>query len=175
MPDLVNASMIYGAGSNRNHDAQPMPRFTPSLALRASVLALTLAGCGGSRTTPVAGVVLLDGKPLADASIQFVPQGSGRDATGQTDKNGQFVMSTFKPRDGVVRGAYKVVISPPAGTADPSQYATAEEAMAAATKMPPKKEPAAATFPQKYTRPDQTPLTQEVPVKGPVRFELQRN
>jgi hypothetical protein len=29
-------------------------------------------------------------------------------------------------------------------------------------------------FPQKYARADQTPLIQEVPVKGKVKFELQR-
>jgi len=138
-------------------------------------LTLMLAGCGGSRTSPVSGIVLLDGKPLAGASIQFVPQGKGRDATGETDKDGQFAMSTFKPRDGVLPGAYKVVIAPPAGTADPSQYATAEEAMAAATKSAPKKESIVPAFPQKYARADQTPLTQEVPVKGKLMFELKGN
>src|SRR5437879_5545336 len=95
--------------------------FWPSLTLRVCVL-VTLAGCGAQRTTPVEGVVLLDGKPLAGASIQFVPQEKGRDATGETDKNGHFVMSTFQPRDGVLPGNYKVVISPPVGSADPTQY-----------------------------------------------------
>jgi len=131
---------------------------------------LFLAGCGGVRTTPVTGVVTLDGKPLGGAAIQFVPQGSGRDATGQTDANGEFVMSTFEPRDGVVAGTYKVVISQPLGTPDSKQYATAEEAMAAATKPPPK--PSGPVVPQQYTRVDQTPLTQEVPAKGRLTFEL---
>jgi len=117
-------------------------------------------------------VVLLDGKPLAGATVQFVPQEKGRDATGETDKSGQFVMSTFQPRDGVLPGNYKVVISPPTGTPDKAQYASAEEAMAAASKQAAKKDGAA--FPQKYARPDQTPLMQEVPVKGKLKFELQR-
>jgi len=116
---------------------------------------------------------VLDGKPLAGASIQFVPQGKGHDATGETDKNGQFVMSTFQPRDGVQPGTYKVVISPPPGAADTAKYASAEEAMAAAAKTTAKKESTPA-FPQKYARPDQTPLMQEVPVKGKLKFELQR-
>ena len=133
------------------------------------VLALALAGCGGAETSPVEGVVLLDGKPLADASVQFVPQGTGRDATGQTDKNGEFAMSTFQPRDGVLPGDYKVVISPPLGTPDPTQYATVEEAMNAASKARP---PKASTFPQKYARPDQTPLKQEVPVQEKLKLEL---
>jgi hypothetical protein len=135
-------------------------------------LAVAAAGCGvTSRTSPVSGVVLLDGKPLIGASIHFVAQGTGRDATGETNKNGQFTMSTFEPRDGVVSGTYKVVISPPTGAADTAQYASAEEAMAAASKAPAKK-PAGPAFPEKYTRPDQTPLTQEVPAKGQLKFEL---
>jgi len=135
------------------------------------ILTLALVGCGKSRTTPVEGIVLLDGKPLAGASVMFVPQGTGRDATGQTDASGQFVMSTFQPRDGVVPGSYKVVIAPPTGVADTSQYGSAEDAMAATAKAPAKKATGPA-FPQKYSRPDQTPLIQEVPVKEKLRFEL---
>ena len=135
---------------------------------------LLCAGCAGQTTTPVEGVVLLDGKPLVGATVQFVPQEKGRDATGETDKSGQFVMSTFQPRDGVLPGSYKVVISPATGTADKAQYASAEEAMGAASKQAAKKEPAGSAFPQKYARPDQTPLVQDVPVKGKLRFELQR-
>ena len=134
-------------------------------------LVLALAGCGGPRTKPVEGVVLLDGKPLAGASIQFVPQGTGRDATAETDKNGNFAMSTFKARDGALPGTYKVVIAPPVGTADTTQYGSAEDAMTAAAKRPAKKESGSA-FPQQYTRPDLTPLTQEVPVPGKLKFEL---
>ena len=135
-------------------------------------LAVVVAGCGvQSRTSPVSGVVTLDGKPLAGASLHFVPQGSGRDSTGESDASGQFTMSTFKPRDGVVPGTYKVVVSPSTGPADTTQYATPDEAMAAAAKAPAKK-PSGPPFPEKYTRPDQTPLTQEVPVKGALKLEL---
>ena len=146
--------------------------FQPLIRTSCLVLAVALAGCGsGSKTSPVAGVVLLDGKPLVGASIQFVPQGTGRDATGETDKSGEFAMSTFKPRDGVLPGTYKVVIAPPTGTADPTPYASAEDAMATASKAPAKK-PAGPAFPAQYSRPDQTPLTQEVPVLGKLKFDL---
>jgi hypothetical protein len=136
------------------------------------IVTLALAGCGKSGMTPVEGTVLLDGKPLAGAAIHFVPQGKGRDATGETDKNGQFAMSTFQPRDGAAPGTYKVLISPPLGVVDPAQYTSAEEAMSAASKSQTKKASTAPAFPQKYTRPDQTPLTQEVPVQGKLKFEL---
>ena len=115
---------------------------------------------------------MFDGKPLPNASIQFVPQGdAGRDATGQTDASGHFTMSTLKPGDGVVPGDYKVVITPPMEAAAPQQYATADEAMNAASKAPPPK-PAVPNFPAKYARVDQTPLTQKVPASGRVTFEL---
>jgi hypothetical protein len=135
-------------------------------------LVLALVGCGGSRTSPVAGVVVLDGQPLAEAAIQFVPQGAGRDATGQTDTNGEFAMSTFEPRDGVLPGTYKVVITPPTGVVDTTKYATVEEAMAAASKPQARPAPKGPSVPAKYTRLDQTPLTQAVPVVGKLRIEL---
>jgi hypothetical protein len=122
----------------------------------------------------VEGTVFLDGQPLAGASVQFVAQGTGRDATGETGQDGQFAMSTFQPRDGVLPGTYKVVISPPLGTADTATYATADEGMAAAVKRGASPPSAASSFPQKYTRPDLTPLTQEVPVSGKLRFDLKR-
>ena len=136
----------------------------------ASILAFAVVGCGGSRTSPVSGVVLLDGKPLAGASVQFIPQGTGRDATGETDSSGQFAMSTFQARDGVIPGTYKVVIAPPTGVADTAQYASAEDAMSAAPKAA--KKAAGPAFPEKYSRADQTPLTQEVPAKGQLKLEL---
>lgn len=163
--------MISDPSPKRKRGVAGSLRLDPSLALRACVLTVALAGCGGPRTSPVEGIVLLDGKPLADASIQFVPQGAGRDATGETDNNGEFAMSTFEPRDGVAPGDYKVVISPPVSAADPTHYATAEEAMSGASKQQAKKESGPA-FPQRYARADQTPLTQQVPVQGKLRFDL---
>lgn len=82
-------------------------------SILVAIVLFALAGCkDGSGTVPVAGVVRLDGQPLKEASIQFVPQGSGRDATATTDANGRFVMSTIEPRDGAMPGKYKVVITP---------------------------------------------------------------
>lgn len=134
------------------------------------LLLLFLVGCGESRTTPVEGVVLLDGQPLANASIQFVPNGSGRDATGATNERGEFSMSTFDPNDGVAPGSYKVVISPPLGEVDTTKYSSAADAMSAAAQARPAPK---STFPKKFTTPSETPLTQEVPTgKEKLRFEL---
>jgi len=136
------------------------------------IVAVVFAGCGGTSTSPVVGVVLLDGKPAADLAVQFVPQSeSGHDATGQTDKNGEFTMSTFKPKDGVVPGEYKVILSALGTAADTNKYATAEEAMTAAAGKAATK-PGPPPFPEKYTRADQTPFTQKVPVSGKLKLEL---
>ncbi len=125
-------------------------------------LILCLCGCNSSGTLPVAGQVLLDGNPLPNASIQFVPQGTGRDATGATDAQGNFVMSTNEPRDGVMAGTYKVVITAMA-TAPPQQFASADEAMRAAATAKPMTP--SSLVPMKYTRADLTPLMIEVPLK----------
>jgi hypothetical protein len=146
-------------------------RFVLRISILVFFLAVGAIGCGGARTSPVTGVVLLDGKPLAGATVTFVAGGTGRDATGETDKEGQFTMSTFEPRDGVLPGTYKVVISLPEGTPDPKTYTTSEDAMSGAAKAPAKKK-AGPTIADKYSRADLTPLTQEVPVKGKVVFEL---
>ena len=135
-------------------------------------LLVCLVGCSESRTSPVAGVVLLDGQPLANASIQFIPNGSGRDATGTTNERGEFSMSTFDPRDGVAPGSYKIVISPPVGEVDTAKYASAADAMSAAAQARPAPQ---STFPKKYTSPQETPLTQEVPTgKEKLTIELSR-
>jgi hypothetical protein len=166
--------LVFNSGYySRNPLLGHFGAFAAMTRLACLLFGFMLAGCGGPRLSPVEGVVLLDGKPLADAAVQFVPQSAGRDATGQTDAAGKFVMSTKNPRDGVHPGAYKVVISPPTGSADSATYGSADEAMAAASKRAPSK-PSGPTFPQKYARADLTPLTQEVPVKGKVTFELKK-
>jgi hypothetical protein len=136
------------------------------------ILAFAL-GCGNARTSPVEGVVLLDGQPLANASIQFVPNGSGRDATGASNERGEFVMSTFDPKDGVTPGSYKIVISPPIGEVDKARYESAADAMSAASQAKP---PPKSTFPKKYTLASETPFTQEVPIDKPkLVLELSSN
>ena len=48
-------------------------------------------GCGPSDgRIPVAGVVMCDGQPLAEASVAFVGGGGGAISTASTDKNGRF-------------------------------------------------------------------------------------
>jgi hypothetical protein len=148
-------------------------RMTRRVAVCTCLSFVVLLGCNSSGTTPVEGQVLLDGNPLPNVSIQFVPQGTGQDATGATDAEGKFAMSTNEPSDGVMPGSYKVVITPRL-TTPPQQFASADEAMRAAAVA----KPVAlnSEFPQKYTRVDQTPLTIDVPLKErKTVFELKSN
>lgn len=52
---------------------------------------LVMFGCGPSDgRLPVAGVIICDGQPLAEASVAFVGGGGGAISTGSTDKDGRF-------------------------------------------------------------------------------------
>lgn len=82
---------------------------------------LFLAGCGPVGRPPVSGlvtvsgIVSLDDKPLANASVTFVPMagGSGQEvaAGGMTDSTGKYVLRTEGDSSGVRPGRYKVIIS----------------------------------------------------------------
>lgn len=90
-----------------------MRRFT-----MLAVLAACAAGAGCAGTTavaPVAGLVTLNGKPLAGASVEFQPIGSqGVDpgSMAKTDKDSRFVLKMQLPpfREGAVRGKHQVRI-----------------------------------------------------------------
>lgn len=140
-----------------------------------SLLVIAFVGCGSSSgTVPVKGRVTLDGEPLANASISFIPQGEGRQATGTSDANGEFTMSTIDPKDGALPGTYKVAIVPTSPMDQTPEGLSADEAMAAAAAAAAKRKgkPAGPEVPEAYTRVDKTPLTQEVPPKGPILYEI---
>jgi hypothetical protein len=75
-------------------------------------------GCGGPRVAPVSGVVTLDGKPLAHASVSFQPispakgVNPGPGSQGETDDNGAFTLRVVgEGRDGAYVGYHRVEIS----------------------------------------------------------------
>src|SRR5262245_43879983 len=145
-----------------------MPRsaFRQSFALAGLLVA---AGCGGSSgPVPVRGVVKLDGQPIANAAVIFVPQApGGREAYGSTDANGAFRLTTTKPDDGALPGKYKVVIQPPGPAGGSTPFDDPGKAPAAVPKTP-----TGPRIPVQYTVPGQTPLTQDVPPNGEVVFDL---
>src|SRR2546423_1205426 len=64
---------------------------------------VALAGCG-RQFVPVEGTVTLDGKPLAGATVAFVPEGPGQPASGFTDNEGVFRAGTLAKADGAAPG-----------------------------------------------------------------------
>jgi hypothetical protein len=78
------------------------------------VLVSAVAGCS-SKYAPVkvSGTVTLDGEPVENATVFFYAVGDereGRPASGITDKDGEFRLSTMGKDDGALRREYKVVI-----------------------------------------------------------------
>ncbi|MDR1383197.1 MAG: carboxypeptidase-like regulatory domain-containing protein [Planctomycetaceae bacterium] len=66
-----------------------------------------------SGLAPVQGVVTRDGVPVNGASVSFSPASGGsnmRAASGQTDAQGQFVLTTLSPQDGATPGEFIVTV-----------------------------------------------------------------
>ena len=89
------------------------PRLLVALAVFAS------AGCGSGsyKISTVSGRVTLDGKPLAKASVTFVPmatQGNdspGPTAQGKTDADGRYTLAVDPGRPGAVVGKCRIYIT----------------------------------------------------------------
>lgn len=78
------------------------------------LLSFTIAGCGGStgpKPVPVKGKVMLKGKPVDGAEVTFLSTTAGRSASGRTNADGTFSLTTMKTGDGAPPGDYVVTIS----------------------------------------------------------------
>jgi hypothetical protein len=75
-------------------------------------IALFVLGCseGGPEIVPVSGTVLLDGKPVSGAGVLFTPVADGPLATGTTDDQGRYSLTTGE-RAGAVPGEHQVTIT----------------------------------------------------------------
>lgn len=70
-------------------------------------------GCStqGPQMAPVSGVVLMNEQPVAGAAVLFMPDESGPAASGTTDAQGKFHLTTSRPSDGAVIGSYRVTVT----------------------------------------------------------------
>jgi hypothetical protein len=115
-----------------------------------ALLLIVLVGCGGKslELAPVKGQVALNGKGIAYASIQLIPDEqkgtSVPSATGQTDADGRFEISTPPHGDGAAPGHYRVTVTTYGGT-----------------------------IPTHYADPIKTPLSVEVPKEGLEDWKLE--
>ncbi|PQO27873.1 hypothetical protein [Blastopirellula marina] len=106
-------------------------------------------------TAPIKGVVSYKNQPLADANVSFIPE-SGRPATGTTNSQGEFELTTFQPGDGAILGEHRVLIEK-SSSASTQLYAEVKSAV-----------------PKVYTQLKSTPLRQVVSKEGDqnVRIDL---
>jgi hypothetical protein len=85
-------------------------------AVLIAVGAAAVHGCGGREFAQVEGRVTLDGKPLDDVEIVFLPDpakgNQGNSATAYTDGDGRYRLESPRDnREGTVLGPHRVVIT----------------------------------------------------------------
>jgi hypothetical protein len=84
-----------------------------------TVMIALLGACSGCGTSagakasliPVKGNVTYKGQPLAQGTVTFESQDSGKRAMGKLQADGTFVMTTYTEGDGVVAGEHSVIIT----------------------------------------------------------------
>src|SRR6185436_12065008 len=83
--------------------------------LAGFVALVTVIGCSEAKpfdTVKVTGLVTLDSQPVDGATVVFQPAtGAGKAATGMTDKDGKFNLTTSTAGDGAMPGTYKVTVT----------------------------------------------------------------
>jgi hypothetical protein len=79
--------------------------------LLVAILFTVIPACDDGRLerVPIAGTVLIDGKPVQHGIVRFFPA-AGRPSSGNLDENGRFVLTCFKEGDGTVLGHHRVAI-----------------------------------------------------------------
>jgi hypothetical protein len=141
------------------------------------VLAAVL-GCGSKRPTKIKGLLILDGRPLSEATVLFMPDGEekGRPASGTTTLEGEFQLTTYKTRDGVLPGNYRVLVQKTTKAPDPGTVARNAEGRAKLKyEMKTRNDNLMPLIPPRYSTFDTTPLRCTIPAKGVVLLELEKD
>lgn len=165
--------MMFGCGANGT-------RCRALLAVAAWGI-VVVAGCGGSgpKLAQVEGTLTLDGKPLANKSLMFLPiEGTaGNGAGGSSDAHGRFTLNAMIPgatRDypGIGPGRYRVTVFEAMISDDaPGEVAGNEPAAAIAPATNDRR----SEIPAVYGT-GQSPLVLDVPESGgQINVELKSN
>ncbi|WP_105327672.1 MULTISPECIES: hypothetical protein [Pirellulaceae] len=132
-----------------------------------ALLSLSL-GCGSQPTgdivptSPAAGTATYKGKPLEFYQIRFVPE-DGRPAAGVTDEEGHFTMGTNDTGDGAPSGKHRVAINY-VGPPMPPDWGVTDF-----SPIPPPK----FKVPAKFSDPEKSGITVEVPEDGKTDFVIE--
>lgn len=158
-------------------------------AVRAvAVLALAVAasGCGGPKLHKIEGVVTLDGKPLAGATVVFQPEAAGaQPVSGVSAADGTFALSSTRAM-GAPPGRYRVLVTKAEKSGDrpggdlsarpPGETARARDKNGPMRPGMPTPPTGGITIknllPARYGNADETPFTVTVPSNGPIKLEL---
>jgi len=124
-------------------------------ALLFALLPLAAFACGSNpQVAPVSGVVKLDGVPLPDAVVEFLPDPdrgtTGPRSTATTDEQGRFRLTCDDGREGAVVGFHRVLVQ------DARAFPPPRGRAGAATMTP------ASRIPERYGKVTGTPLSVEV-------------
>ncbi len=81
-----------------------------SLVVMCCLVVLGCSGGAGLETAPVTGTVTMDGAPMANVAVTFVPVAGGAAASGQTDTSGVYTLNTVG-ESGAVLGKHTVKVT----------------------------------------------------------------
>jgi hypothetical protein len=158
------------------------PLVMKSFPLLLASVCLLGAGCSKEPerppTYPVTGVVKMKDRPLEGARVTFVPTTAGIEAaSGVTDAEGKYALTTFSQGDGAQPGSYRVKVAKydtkggvtPAPDAPVVSYEEESKLEFAPDEKP---HPVARSIlPKKYDSEISSGLTHTVP-EGPSTFDI---
>lgn len=81
-----------------------------SIGVLTIVLFVPLVGCGPSNPElgQVKGVLTMDGEPIKNGSIEFVPTGGGRPSLALTDEEGRYTAYYLPNVPGAMKGKHRI-------------------------------------------------------------------
>ncbi len=146
-----------------------LKKWTPSAILLLALAASS--GCGGAEDRPptaaVSGTVAYKGAAVEGATVSFMMEGAPRVASGVTDKDGKFKLSTFALNDGAVIGTHTITVTKddPKTGLGPSDDALLKDPGALAGQMQKMADEAdvfTGVLPEKYSAMTTSPLSETV-------------
>ncbi len=133
--------------------------------LSLSLLCVLLPGCGSSGLGTVSGVVTVDGTPVTQGTIMFIPE-HGKAAIGSIGSDGRYTLTTYSADDGALIGPHKVTILSTVVGASSFAPTSIQEEVAQANDPKARRILVRGTVvwivPERYSQPTTTDLTADV-------------
>jgi hypothetical protein len=132
-----------------------------------------LAGCGqGSSLYRATGTVRYKGQPVEGAIVTFRCEPLSKIATGTTDGEGRFELTTYSAGKGAVAGKHKVTVTKLSAPAGVSTLSSMQE-MVDVAKKPAGVGAQPNQLPTRYASPETSLLEFEVTASGPNDFQIE--